>query len=334
MGSRLRAGVVACALLLLLTSLPGLARGQDVAAAEDLYNRGVADFRAGRYDAACSEIGASYRMDPLPGALFTLAACETRLGRVASAAAHYQDFLQLVATMPSDQQAMQAERGQVAAKERAALLAEVPTLKIQIDGRLPQGAVVRRDAAVLDAALLGADLPVDPGEHVIAIEMGGAIEHQQRVFVTKREHRTVSIEAPASPAPPPPEPPNRSPAPQPSADRASSSSVGHAQASPTTVGLVAGAFFATAGIAGGSIAGALAIGEKNTVDRECNGAACSAAGKQAADVGRTEAVVSTIAFGVGVAGVAGLAVLLFSGRKGAHSASSVVVSDAGLGLRF
>src|SRR6516165_12572897 len=98
MRSGMRLGVVACALLPILSA--PLARAQDVAAAEDLYHRGVADFLAGRYDAACTEIGASYRMDPLPGALFTLATCEARLGRVASAAAHFQDFLQLVPTLP------------------------------------------------------------------------------------------------------------------------------------------------------------------------------------------------------------------------------------------
>ncbi len=299
-----------------------LARGQDVAAAADLYNRGVADFRAGRYDAACSEIGASYRLDPLPGALFTLATCETRLGHVASATAHYQDFLQLVATLPSDQQALQAERREVAAKERAALLAEVPTLKIQIQGHLPAGAVVRRDDAVLDTAALGADLPVDPGEHVIAVEVGGAVGTQQRIVVTRREHRTVPVEAPV-------ESPGHGAAPKPSADRASSWSPG----SPWTVGLVTAASFATAGLAGGSIAGALAVGEKNTVDRECNGAACSAAGKQAADTGRTEAVVSTIAFGVGAAGVAALAVVLFADSS-RRAASPVVVSAGGFGLRF
>ena len=326
MRSGLRAGVVACALPLLL---PRIARGQDVAAAEDLYNRGVADFRAGRYEAACSEIGASYRMDPLPGALFTLAACETRMGRVASAAAHYQDFLQLVATMAPDQQAMQAERRQVAARERASLLAEVPTIKIQIEGRLPAGAVVRRDAAILDAASLDSDLPVDPGEHVIGIEIGGAIEHRQRVFVTRGEHSTVSFEVPASPGRLPGEPSNGSAPSQPSADRASLSSTG----SPSTV-LVAAAFLATVGIAGGSIAGGLAIGEKNTVNRECNGAACSAEGLRAADTGRTEALVSTIALGVGAAGVAGLAVLFFAARNRVRTVSSVVVSAGGLGLRF
>jgi hypothetical protein len=318
MPSGLRAaGVVACALPLLFV-LTGLARAQDVAAAEDLYNRGVADFRAGRYEAACSEISASYRMDPLPGALFTLATCETRIGLIASAAAHYQDFLQLVATMPADQQAVQSERKEVATKERAALLADVPTIRILIDGRLPPGAVVRRDNAVLDAALLGTDLPVDPGDHVIVIE-GGAVERRQQVSVARREHRIVSMDAPPpSLPPPPPQVPQIPPD----------------HGAPWRGALIATAIVAAAGVGGGSVAGGLAISEKNTVDRECNGPACSAAGKQASDVGRTEALVSTIAFGVGVAGAVGLVAVLLSGRGGSPAPNSVVLTDGGIGLRF
>jgi hypothetical protein len=332
MGSGLRLGVVACALLPLLAARERLAFGQDVAAAEDLYNRGVADFRAGHYEAACAEIGASYRMDPLPGALFTLATCEARLGRVASAVAHFQDFVQLVPTLPADQQALQAERRQVAVRERAALLPDVPTLRVQIAGRLPLGATVRRDLAALDAALLGADLPVDPGEHVVAIEVGHATVRQQKVVVVKGEHRTVSLEAP-----PPPEPaverPSRSTQPPPP-DRPVSHATSSGSGAPSTAGLIAAGFFATTGIVVGSVAGALALGEKGIVDQHCVGPACTPEGKQAADTGRTEALVSTIAFGVGAAGVAAIAVLLFAGRTAPRTATSVVVTTGGVGVRF
>jgi hypothetical protein len=268
-------------------------------------------------------------MDPLPGALFTLATCEARLGRVASAAAHFQDFVQLVPTLPADQQALQAERRQVAARERAALLAEVPTLRILIAGHLPPGATVRRDAAALDAASTGEDVPVDPGEHLVAIEMGHATVRQQRVVVTRGEHRTVTIDAPPPTPEPPAEHPSRSPSPQRTATRTAPES-----GSPSTAGLIVAGFFAAGGIAVGSVAGALALGEKGIVDRECMGAACSPAGKQAADTGRTEALVSTIAFGVGAAGLAALAVLVFAGRTGSRTMNSVVVSQGGVGVRF
>jgi hypothetical protein len=44
--------------------------------------------------------------------------------------------------------------------------------------------------------------------------------------------------------------------------------------------------------------------------------------------------VSTIAFGVGAAGVAALAVLVFAGRGSSRTPSSVVVSASGVGVRF
>jgi hypothetical protein len=272
-------------------------------------------------------------MDPLPGALFTLATCEARLGRVASAVAHFQDFVQLVPTLPADQQALQAERRQVAARERAALLPDVPTLRVQIAGHLPPGATVRRDSAALDGALLGADLPVDPGEHVVAIEVGHAAVRQQKVVVVRGEHRTVSLEAPPTPEPPA-ERPGRSAQPAPQPERPASRATASGSDSPSTAGLIAAGFFASTGIVVGAVAGALALGEKGIVDRYCTGAACSAEGKRAADTGRTEALVSTIAFGVGAAGVAAIAVLLFAGRAPSHTAGSVVVSAGGVGLRF
>jgi hypothetical protein len=332
MGSGLRLGVVACALLPLLPARERLAFAQDVAAAEDLYNRGVADFRAGRYEAACAEIGASYRMDPLPGALFTLATCEARVGRVASAVAHYQDFVQLVPTLPADQQALQAERRQVAAKERAALLPEVPTLKVQIAGHLPPGATVRRDSAALDGALLGADLPVDPGEHLVVIEVGHATARQQKVVVVRGEHRTVTLEAPPSPEPAVERPIRGTPPPPP--DRSASRANASGGDAPSTAGLIAAGFFAATGIVAGSVAGGFALGEKGIVDHNCAGPACTPEGKQAADTGRTEALVSTIAFGVGAAGVAAIAVLLFAGGTGSRTSGSVVVTATGVGLRF
>src|SRR5579863_3974131 len=109
----MRWGVRGQVVLCMLT-ISRITPAQDVAPAEEFYRKGVADYRVGKYDVACQEIRASYRLDPLPGVLFTLATCEARLGRIATAAAHYEDFLQLVSTLPADQQAMQAERRQVA----------------------------------------------------------------------------------------------------------------------------------------------------------------------------------------------------------------------------
>src|ERR1700733_1971568 len=68
---------------------------QDLAAAEALFNRGLADMTAGKYDTGCPAIGESYRLDPRPGTLFTVAECESKWGHYATASARYDDYLSL-----------------------------------------------------------------------------------------------------------------------------------------------------------------------------------------------------------------------------------------------
>src|SRR6266567_1808983 len=106
------------------------AAAQDVATAEALFNRGIADMDAGKFDTACPAIGESYRLDPRPGTLFTVAECFAKAGKIASAVARYQDYIELFARLPPDQQAKQNGRDKVAAEKKAALTPQVPTLTI------------------------------------------------------------------------------------------------------------------------------------------------------------------------------------------------------------
>ena len=62
---------------------------------------------AGRYDTGCPELAESYRLDPAPGTLFTLAECERKGGNIATALARYDDYLQLFNRMSPDEQAHQ-----------------------------------------------------------------------------------------------------------------------------------------------------------------------------------------------------------------------------------
>src|SRR5687768_9416479 len=105
----------ACALLLVL-SLSGSVWGQS-SEAEQQYRRGLSAFQAGDYVTACRALAESYRLEPLPGALFTLATCEMRGGKIAAAAARYSEFLTLIESLPPEQRAAQEERRIVAEDE-------------------------------------------------------------------------------------------------------------------------------------------------------------------------------------------------------------------------
>src|SRR4051812_21352406 len=98
-------------------SLAAPAGAQDVATAEALFNRGVADMDARRYTTACPALAESQRLDPRPGRLFTLADCEALQGRIATAVALYGDYLALYARLTPAQQRTQLGREKIAAKQ-------------------------------------------------------------------------------------------------------------------------------------------------------------------------------------------------------------------------
>jgi hypothetical protein len=298
-------------LLAIVLSISVRAEAQDVAMAQELYSRGVADFRAGRYDSACRMLNDSYRIDPLPGVLFTLATCEARAGRIATAAARYDDFLQRVATLPPDQRAMQEERRQAALSERAALAPELSYLTISVPTQvLAKGATVQRDGTILGLASVGIELPIDPGPHLVVVRTVDGKSEERRISIAKREHATVAFESPA--------PARSSPEGRPA--REQPVALEPRRVSPW---LYVSGGVAAAGIGVGTIAGLFAISHKKVVDSNCLGPACNPDGKAAADSARTEALVSTVGFGVALAGMA-TALIVYLAQPSAPSRQSMV----------
>ena len=74
--------VAACALGL---AVPRVARAQNPAAAEALFEQARAAMAAGSYELACARFRDSDRLDPAIGTRFNLADCEEKRGRVATA---------------------------------------------------------------------------------------------------------------------------------------------------------------------------------------------------------------------------------------------------------
>src|SRR4051812_48805392 len=83
--------VVACVVGVL--TCPSSAAAQILDPAEVLFNQGVEDMEAKRFDKACPAIEQSYRLDVRPGTLFALAECEADRGRLATAVARYDEYL-------------------------------------------------------------------------------------------------------------------------------------------------------------------------------------------------------------------------------------------------
>jgi len=269
------------------------ARADENGPAQAAYEQGVDAFRAGDFLNACRLLAESYRLEPLPGVLFTWATCELRAERLASAATHYADFLNAVARLPPAERAAQEERRRSAQRERARILPQVPFLTVVVSASVQHASSVLRDGTPLPPNAQGLEAAVDPGEHVIVFVGPDGARTEQRVVLAKGEHKTIVLgfanAREAAQAARPSSPPPLSPA------------AGDRPATSPWVYITGAA--GVAGILTGSIAGLLAIHDKNVVDGACVGLACSARGKHAASAAKTEATVSTIGFGVGLAGL-------------------------------
>jgi hypothetical protein len=295
--------VASCAL-----AIARSARAEDVAAAAAAFDRGLADMKAGRYDTGCPALAESHRLDPKPGALFTLAECEAKRGRVATAMTHYRDLVAWVARLPPAQATKHVERERVAKERIAELAKQVPELTLELTPNAPGGLVVTRDGVTLGPALLGVPLPIDPGEHVVAVRAADGRARETRVTLALGERRRLALEPPATSA------------------RAAPASVLGAPAgtsSQRTWGFVVGGA-GVAGIVTGAVLGGLAWSKKSAIDDGCQGPVCTPAGKAAADEGQAFALGSSVAFPVGAAlTAAGVIVVLTAPKRAATGAVRV-----------
>ena len=290
---------------------------QDSATAGALFERGVADMAAGRFETGCPAVAESERIDPRPGTLFTLAECLAGWGKVASAAARYQEYLDLVPRLTPEQQQRHRSRTELARTQLAKLKSSVPMLTLLLPADAPAGTVVTRNGEVLQGAALGVPLPVDPGEYVIVTRAPGAQDRELKVAMLLGEVKSVTLLAPAM-GRAPSAPLAATPSLPPPVASPGFEATGASGAPPKahgggkTAAYVAGGI-GVAGIALGSVVGVMAMGKGHIVSTECQKGACSSDGLDAARSGKTLATISDVGFGVGLAGLALGAVLWLSG---------------------
>lgn len=299
----MRTRLVGLGLFGLAISASAPARAQDLAMAEAQFNRGLAEMQEGRYESGCPALEESQRLDPRPGTLFTLAECEAKRGRIATAMTRYQDYLSLFERMTPDQRSKQQGRDAIVKKRKAELGEKVPTLTLRAPTSRPRGMVVKRGDLVLSAASLGVALPVDPGEYVVVTEAAGLARNEQSVTIQIGEAKVIDLVF-GAPLPAGDETPAQPAASRPSDDREAEGPSGRRVAAYAIGGV------GIAGLALGAVTGALTLGEKSTIDESCTGTVCSQEGLDAADSASTLGLLSTIGFGVGIAGVATAVVLV------------------------
>jgi hypothetical protein len=279
--------------------------------AEILFNRGVEDMEARQFETGCPAIEESYRLDPRPGTLFTLAECEALRGHIATAVARYDEYLGVFAKLSPDKQRKQRDREKTSRAQKAALGPEIPELTLTLPPDAPEGTAVKRDGAELAPASLGAAIPVDPGEHVVTTQAPGGPVTELRVTIGRGDRKTLQLKVKRAKVDAPIAAPGSDDVTTPtSTSTPTPSSPSPERPSGRRVGAYAVLSLGLAGLAVGGVMGALALGEKSVVTRECMDKACSPEGKAAADRLKTFGLASTIGFSAGGAGVVVATVLI------------------------
>lgn len=280
---------VAVALSLLGTS--NLATAQE--SPQALYDEGLKEMLAEQYGSGCPKLQRSYELDPLPGALFTLAACYARWGKVHTAVQRYESYVQAVHQMPDAERKKQADRARAATEKLGALRPQVPTLVLSFASPPPVGVVVELDGQRVAPSVMSAPVPVDPGEHRVTVRWPDEQQSDHVEYLVAGESKTLDLAPPAAETTQPAEPVDD----------------GGGGGSLQTWAFVAGGV-GLAGLLVGGITGGMVFGEKGTVEDNCDDAGvCSADGMDAVDSAETLSMVSNIGFVVGAVGLAAGVVL-------------------------
>lgn len=245
----------------------------DKAAAEALFDRGLALMKEGKYQEACERLEQSQAVERGIGTMLYLAECYEKIGKTASAWALFRE------AASSAQAAGQSERADAGRKRAERLEKGLSRLTIHVPpaNRAP-GLVVQDNGSQLQQAVWGVALPVDPGVHKVEVSAPGYVAWSGEVRVDDRAG-SAEVHVPALA-----KDPNAVAVSTPVSGDAKSPEVGTSE--PVTrqplneepgmsklriTGIVLGAA-GVVGLALGATFGGLAMKNDKTVDRERDGA--------------------------------------------------------------
>jgi hypothetical protein len=221
---------------------------------------------------------------------------------------------------------------------------------VRVEGVAP-GTSVKIDGLAVGASAWGSALPFDPGKHTVLAEATGKKPWSSQVDVPAGPSTSDVVvptleDAGAAPTAAPAEPPRAStpppaglPPPQQPAgnDKGPSSTPGEASGRPTTLGFVL-AGVGLVGIGVGTYFGLQTFSKNSTANDNCPKGGCNQTGVDAGKDASTFATISTVAYGVGIVGLAAGAYFLFFAGPPKVTAGTVratpMVGSSGGGLQF
>jgi hypothetical protein len=263
---------------------------------------GVAAYRAGKskapqaaarahFEEAAKKLSRAYEVLKAPTVGLWLARAQVELGQLVKAFEQYRQVQGLPRKGSEEQQAMQQQAQDEAAREAEQLLARIPKLQIDLEGASPSEVSVAVDGVALPAKELAAPRLVDPGPHSVMARFGARVATQVATLA-EGETRRIAIKF----------------------DQLSGWFCTRRIPACTALGLGA------AGLVVGSVTGLLALSKQNSLDDAgCDGHRCPPSQADGVNQLNTLRSVSTVGFVVGAVGVAAGGALLLPdlfGRRG------------------
>jgi len=319
---RWRATAAVSLALVALSLAPSAEAQSESAQARVLFREARTLMDKGRHAEACPKLEESLRLDSGIGTQFNLAHCWEQVGRTASAWGLFMDVAAAAETVGQKKRAR-------AAQQRAAAL-EPNLMRLIIEVPKPSESLsVQRAGEEVGAAAWGTPMPIDPGSHRVEASAPGKLPWSQEVeLLVPGETVTVVIPTLEDKNPAPPEPvaaaePERA---EPVVERDAGSSRGWRTAGTIAMavvgvgGVVTGAVFAMSASDETAAARELCVGGEggNVCDRDSalpgfdGGVREQEELQKHRDRAESDALVSYVAIGVGVAALAGSAILLFT----------------------
>jgi hypothetical protein len=306
----------------LTLGLPAAARAQEAdagirMAARELAVSGAEAYDKQDYATALDRFQRAESLYEAPSIAVMVARCLSRVGRVVEAVDKYEETLR----MPLDAAAPEAFQRAVAdAKaEVEGARARVARLELRLPADVPPGAEVRLDDRPLPPALLGVEMPVNPGAHRVLARARGHLPAAYDLSLAEGTHQFLEIAfAPAAAA-------SGSPTTAPSPDEK------RARSPTLAIALLSGGGIA---LAAGAVTGIAALNYKSTLDDNCT-PGCPPSMSSNLDAFRLDRTLSYVGFGVGLAALgAGTYLLLHRSAAGTEMGAVVLPGGAALRGRF
>lgn len=308
----LRGLVLRTGCLLLATSLVLVPRAyaqseEDLTRARSEFREAIALQAAGNYAGALAKLQSVAAVRMTPQVRFNIAICEMHLGKLVSALGNFTLAQSEAIEKGLDQVAVKAEEHMNDVRER------IPKLTI-VRGEGAETAAISLDGVELGHAVIGTEIEVDPGPHVIVATQDGETRFSTTIDVVERDARRVVVRiesAPGAPAVETPKEPVVASVPDVSVD-----TTGWSKRDTAWVAVGVGG----AGTVAGVVFLVLRAGAISDLDAVCVDGRCPPSAEPTADRGKLYTGLSAASFVIGAAGLGLGGYLLFGDTTGSETA--------------